>query len=51
MLTEKTSSGRSVKDIEQLSDKRIKYFIQMLDVKEDTGMTRIYSAVQPIKNS
>lgn len=29
---------------------RIKYFIQTLDIKRDTNMTRIYSALQSIKN-
>lgn len=28
-----------------LSEKRIKYFIQMLDIKEENNMTRIYSAI------
>lgn len=36
---------------EKRQDARIKMFIQMLDVKRDTNMTRIYSAIQPIKNS
>lgn len=36
---------------EKRQDARIKMFIQMLDIKRDTNMTRIYSALQPIKNS
>lgn len=32
-----------------LSEERIKVFIQMLDVKRDTNMTRIYSAIRTSK--
>ncbi len=28
-----------------LKAERAKYFIQMLNIKQDTGMTRIYSAI------
>lgn len=28
-----------------LSGKRVQYFIQMLDINRDTKMTRIYSAI------
>lgn len=28
-----------------LREKRLKYFIQMLDIKQDTSMTRIYTAI------
>lgn len=41
--------------IEELQEKRLearlKMFVQMLDIKQDTNMTRIYSALKPIKNS
>lgn len=30
---------------------RLKYFIQAIDIKEDRNMTRIYSALQQIKNT
>lgn len=36
---------------EKRQDARIKMFIQILDIKRDTNMTRIYSALQSIKNS
>lgn len=29
---------------------RIKMFIQALDIRQDTNMTRVYSALQSIKN-
>ena len=29
---------------------RNKYFIQMLDIKRDTNMTRIYLAMQSVQN-
>lgn len=32
---------------EKLILERKKYFIQMLDIKRDTNMTRIYSAISP----
>ncbi len=33
------------KQNEMLKAEREKYFIQMLNIKQDTGMTRIYSAI------
>ncbi|MDO9184441.1 MAG: hypothetical protein Q7W13_00400 [Bacteroidia bacterium] len=35
------------KQHEKISAERKKYFIQMLDIKRDTNMTRIYSAISP----
>ncbi len=34
---------------QKMQDARVKYFIQAIDVKQDMGMTRIYSALQQIK--
>jgi hypothetical protein len=36
---------------EQRQDTKIKMFVQMLNIKSDTNMTRIYCAMQPIKNA
>jgi len=33
------------KQNEMLKAERAKYFIQILNIKQDTGMTRIYSAI------
>jgi hypothetical protein len=35
---------------EKLNEEQRKYFIQMLDIKEDTNMTRIYSAICKIES-
>ena len=38
--------GKKNKTIERQSDRRVKYFIQMLDLKQDTNMTRVFSAIK-----
>ncbi len=54
MAKNKNNDEEKIK-LAQLQEKRynarIKMFIQMLDIKRDTSMTRIYSALKPIKNS
>lgn len=44
------NKSKQEKTENNLSEKRIKYFIQMLDIKEENNMTRIYSAIT-ISNS
>lgn len=44
---QKTKSEKE--DVQKLSDERIKQLIQMLDIKRDTNMTRVYAAIQPLK--
>lgn len=44
-MAHKKSKSEKEKTENNLSEKRIKYFIQMLDIKEENNMTRIYSAI------
>lgn len=39
----------SLEKITSLSDDRIKWLMQMLAIKKDAGMTRIYSAISSAK--
>lgn len=43
MATKKKQQINTAKDIQE---ERLRYFIQMLDIKQDLGMTRIYTAIK-----
>jgi hypothetical protein len=44
-MTINKSKQQKEKTENNLSDKQIRYFIQMLDIKEENNMTRIYFAI------
>lgn len=41
----KNNQDPNTESNQALSEKRLSYFMEMLAIKRDTGMTRIYSAI------
>ena len=37
---------QKINTAKELQENRLRYFIQMLDVKQDSNMTRIYTAIK-----
>lgn len=44
-MSENNSKPKEEKTENNLSEKQINFFIQLIDLKEDNNMTRIYSAI------
>lgn len=50
-MKENNNNTKSNPDAQKIQNTRIKYLIQALDIKRDTNMVRIYSAIRPFNNT